>query len=128
MNRWLVGCIVVFCFALALLATKGYVDGYNNVLEHPKGAASITIEDVYVYDSAIFLDVRVDDAPFGFVNFNYAAIKDSYGYVKALDDTFNVSIPQGQQGTLMVNCNCTLYEDYWVCIGDNYNTWSQTIE
>jgi hypothetical protein len=128
MSRRLIGCIVVVCFALSLFATKCYVDGYNNVLEHPKGAAGVTIEDVYVYDSAIFLDVHVDDAPFGSVNFNHAAIKDSYGYIKTVDDTLNVSIPQGQQGTLIVNCNCTLYDDYWVCIGDNYNTWSQTID
>ena len=129
MNKWMVGCFVVVCFVLAIFPAKWYADS-QNVLEHPKGMAWINMEGAYVNGSAnaVFVDVLVDEAPDGFVNFNRAVIEDGNYRLVAVDNTLNTSIAVGQSGTLRVNCNCTLLEeDYTVSISDSHNTWSRSI-
>lgn len=88
--------------------------------------ANVGIYDVYFDESAkaVFLNASVWDAPFGVVNFNYAIIKDTNGQVVVKDDTFNVTLAQGQSGILRVNCNCTVLRGYEVTVGDDYNWWS----
>jgi CO dehydrogenase/acetyl-CoA synthase beta subunit len=128
MNKWMVGCFVVVCFVLALFPAKWYADS-QNVLEHPKGMAWVTMKGVYVNGSAdaVFVGVSVDDAPDGFVNFNRAVIEDGDYRIVTVNNSLNISIAMGQSGTLRVNCNCTVLEDYVVLIGDSHNTWSHTI-
>lgn len=124
MKKWLVGCLVVVCCALAIVPVKSYFD--INVLEHPYGSASVGITGVYFDGSvnAVFLNVSVWDAPFGVMNFNRATINDGVGNVVARDEGFNVTLAQGESRVLRVNCNCSVLRGYEVVVGDDYNWWS----
>jgi hypothetical protein len=125
MKKWLVGCFIVAGIFLTILSASWYFD-CNNVLEHPKGTATVGIGEVYFDKSAkaVFVNASVWDAPFGVANFNYAIIRDTNDQIVVKDDTFNITVPQGQSGILRVNCNCTVLRGFEITIGDDYNWWS----
>lgn len=122
MNRWLIEVGFVVCLFLAFCPIKWYYDD-QNLLEHPKGMAVIFIEDVSVDESAhaVFVNVSVSYAPYGVINFDYAAITDRNDNVKVRDDAFNATIAQGQSGVLRIDCDCPVLDKDVVWLADGYN-------